>query len=87
MVEIKPKIAAAGRELGIARILGHARSMADPGRGFGGGLTEAELDDLARDEWARTADDALWRRSKPGLHLSQVQIEAVAAYYDKRHAV
>ncbi len=66
--------------------MGQARSMADLGRDFGGGLTQAELDYLARDEWARTADDALWRRSKLGLHLTKVQIEAVAEYYDKRHA-
>jgi glycerol-3-phosphate dehydrogenase len=70
----------------MERILGRARSMADVGRDFGGGLTEAELDYLARDEWARTADDALWRRSKLGLHLTKVQIEAVAEYYEKRRA-
>ncbi len=68
------------------RILGDARSMTDLGRDFGCGLTEAELDYLARDEWAQTADDALWRRSKLGLHLSKAQAESVAAYYGKRHA-
>ncbi len=70
----------------IEPILGQARSMADLGRDFGGGLTEAELDYLARDEWARTADDALWRRSKLGLHLTKVQIAAVTDYFDKRRA-
>ena len=65
----------------VERILGAARSMADLGRDFGCGLTEAELDYLARDEWARTADDVLWRRSKLGLHLSKSQAEAVAMYY------
>jgi glycerol-3-phosphate dehydrogenase len=70
----------------IELILGNAHSMADLGRDFGGGLMEAELDYLARDEWARTADDALWRRSKLGLHLSQVQMRAVAEYFEKRHA-
>jgi glycerol-3-phosphate dehydrogenase len=65
----------------VERILGSARSMADLGRDFGCGLTQAELDYLARDEWARTADDVLWRRSKLGLHLSKFQAEAVAMYY------
>ena len=65
----------------VERILGSARSMADLGRDFGCGLTQAELDYLARDEWARTADDVLWRRSKLGLHLSKAQAEAVAMYY------
>ncbi len=60
--------------------------MADLGRDFGCGLTEAELDHLARDEWAQTADDVLWRRSKLGLHLSKLEAEAVAAYYGQRYA-
>ena len=56
--------------------------MADLGRDFGCGLTQAELDYLTRDEWARTADDVLWRRSKLGLHVSKAQAEAVALHYD-----
>ena len=44
------------------------------------GLFEAELDYLHRHEWARTADDVLWRRSKLGLHLDTVQRAAVAAW-------
>ena len=32
-------------------------------------LFEAELNHLVQREWARTADDVLWRRSKLGLHL------------------
>ena len=66
----------------VERILGSARHMADLGRDFGYGLSQAELDYLAREEWARTADDVLWRRSKLGLHLSKAQAEAVALYYD-----
>jgi glycerol-3-phosphate dehydrogenase len=68
------------------RILGGARRMEDLGRDFGSGLTEAELEYLARDEWAQTADDVLWRRSKLGLHLSKAQAEAVALYYSQRRA-
>jgi glycerol-3-phosphate dehydrogenase len=65
----------------VERILGSARCAADLGSDFGCGLTEAELDYLARDEWARTADDVLWRRSKLGLHLSKAQVEEVAMYH------
>ena len=64
----------------VERVLGGARCMADLGRDFGCGLTQAELDYLARDEWAETADDVLWRRSKLGLHMSKAQAEEVATY-------
>ncbi|MGA7327471.1 MAG: glycerol-3-phosphate dehydrogenase [Rhodomicrobium sp.] len=70
----------------VERILGEARYIADLGRDFGCGLSEAELDYLARDEWVQTADDVLWRRSKLGLHLSKAQAEAVAEYYGRRRA-
>jgi glycerol-3-phosphate dehydrogenase len=49
--------------------LADAKSAADLGRDFGMGLTEAEIDYLRAAEWAVTADDILWRRSKLGLHL------------------
>jgi glycerol-3-phosphate dehydrogenase len=42
------------------------------------GLHEAELAYLHEHEWAKTADDVLWRRSKLGLHLTQAQRETVA---------
>ena len=42
------------------------------------GLFEAELHYLHTHEWARTADDVLWRRTKLGLHLSATQRQAVA---------
>ncbi|WP_298216661.1 glycerol-3-phosphate dehydrogenase [Acidocella sp.] len=41
---------------------------AEMGEDLGGGLSEAELDYLVRHEWARTAEDVLWRRSRLGLH-------------------
>lgn len=60
-----------------ARVLDGARSMADLGRDFGCGLTEAETRYLVDNEWARTADDILWRRSKLGLHLSAAEQAAL----------
>jgi len=58
--------------------LEQARSMADLGEHFGAGLTRAELDYLVTHEWARTAQDVLWRRSKLGLSLSARQGERLA---------
>ena len=51
----------------IEAVLGAAQSWADLGEDFGGGLTEAEVRYLYTYEWARTADDILWRRTKLGL--------------------
>jgi glycerol-3-phosphate dehydrogenase len=50
--------------------LGKAAGWDDLGRRFGAGLSEAEVDYLRREEWARTAEDVLWRRTKMGLHMS-----------------
>jgi glycerol-3-phosphate dehydrogenase len=54
--------------------------MEDLGRDFGGGLTEAEIRYLVENEWARKADDVLWRRSKLGLHLSAAHQRALREY-------
>jgi glycerol-3-phosphate dehydrogenase len=51
-------------------MLGAARRMEDLGRDFGCGLTQAEIAYLVNEEWARTAEDILWRRSKLGLRLT-----------------
>jgi glycerol-3-phosphate dehydrogenase len=58
---------------GVDRFLGDARSLADLGRHFGEGLTEREVLHMKANEWARTVDDVLWRRSKLGLHLLRSQ--------------
>ena len=41
------------------------------GQYFGAGLYECEINYLRRFEWARSADDILWRRSKLGLVFSK----------------
>ncbi|HWA46640.1 MAG TPA: glycerol-3-phosphate dehydrogenase [Dongiaceae bacterium] len=51
-------------------VLGMAANMEDLGRQFGATLTEAELRYLMQHEWARTAEDVLWRRSKLGLRMT-----------------
>jgi glycerol-3-phosphate dehydrogenase len=62
-------------------ILRDAACLADFGEEFGGGLYRAELDYLAAEEWARTAEDVLWRRSKLGLHVPPGSAEQIAAYF------
>jgi glycerol-3-phosphate dehydrogenase len=64
------------------RWLGQAKGPGDLGRDFGGGLTEVEVDYLRREEWAQTAEDILWRRTKLGLHLAEAQQAALADYLD-----
>ena len=54
--------------------------MADLGEAFGAGLTEAEVRYLISQEWAREADDVLWRRSKLGLRLNKVEAARLAAF-------
>lgn len=51
------------------RLLDGAADLAGLGEHLGDGLYEAELRYLMRHEWAETAEDVLWRRSKLGLHL------------------
>ena len=62
----------------LPEVLGDARGPADLGEDFGGGLCERELDWMLAREWARSADDVLWRRSKCGLHMTPAQRERVA---------
>ncbi len=61
-----------------AKIIDGAKSAADLGEDFGGGLYERELVHLMEQEWARSADDVLWRRTKCGLHMSEAQRLRVA---------
>jgi len=53
----------------MTMILGDATNICQLGMNYGYGLTDAELDYLRREEWAVTAEDILWRRTKLGLHL------------------
>ena len=53
------------------------------GEDFGHGLFAAEVDFLIEREWALSADDILWRRSKLGLRFSPAEVERLATYVDK----
>jgi glycerol-3-phosphate dehydrogenase len=63
-------------------VLGAAKSSADLGRDFGATLTEAELRWLIGREYARTAEDVIWRRSKLGLRLSAEEQAALSAWME-----
>lgn len=66
--------------------LGSARSFADLGVSFGAGLSAAEVDYLMAEEWAVSADDVVWRRSKLGLRLTAAEVGALDAWMRKRCA-
>ena len=61
-------------------LLGAARSFEDLGPDFGATLTGAEVNWLVAHEFARSAADILWRRTKLGLHLDPAQVAALDAY-------
>lgn len=71
----------------LARAYG-TRAQRVLARGLGAevapGLHEGELQHLCDDEWATTADDVLWRRSKLGLHLDAPARARVAAWLGER---
>jgi glycerol-3-phosphate dehydrogenase len=63
-----------------SEILGDARCTEDLGRSLCADLTERELDWMTQHEWAQTADDVLWRRSKLGLRASAAESRTVVEY-------
>jgi glycerol-3-phosphate dehydrogenase len=62
----------------IEAVLGKATATAALGEHYGGDLFEEEVRYLTEREYARSADDILWRRSKLGLHLPAAAKEALA---------
>ena len=66
------------------RILGAARRAEDLGEDFGATLTQAEVDHLIDQEWALSAEDVLWRRSKLGLVMPAQGAARLDAYLQAR---
>jgi glycerol-3-phosphate dehydrogenase len=66
----------------LERILGNAQQVSDLGEEIAPQLYEAELQYMRDHEWARTGDDALWRRSKLGLRFDGSQRQRVAAWFN-----
>jgi glycerol-3-phosphate dehydrogenase len=67
-------------------VLGGAKSLAELGQSFGAGLTAAEVNWLVEKEFARSAEDILWRRTKLGLHMTPEQIAALEGFMAERGA-
>lgn len=78
-------LARLGRAYGTRahRLLDGVRVFADLGPEIAPGLHERELDYLRRVEWARSAEDVLWRRSKLGLHVDAAAAARVQAWFDR----
>lgn len=65
-----------------AEMLGDAKTPEDLGQHFGAGLTEAEVRWLMDREWARSAEDVMWRRTRLGLRLSPDERETLRAWIE-----
>ena len=63
-----------------AKLLGQANSLEALGEDFGAGLSATEVRWLCREEFAMTAEDILWRRTKLGLQTSPVQVARLKAW-------
>ncbi|TMJ12961.1 MAG: glycerol-3-phosphate dehydrogenase [Alphaproteobacteria bacterium] len=76
----QPLLARLSRAYGtrMRDIVGSATSLGELGRHHGAGLYEAELRYLKTHEFARTAEDVLWRRTKLGLAMSPADQKALA---------
>jgi glycerol-3-phosphate dehydrogenase len=70
----------------LDRVLENINRPEDLGIWFGADLTAAEVRYLMRKEWAQTADDVLWRRSKLGLRFSPEQTAALDRFMAQANA-
>ena len=68
----------------IDRVIGDARSLDDLGEEVLPQLYAREIDYLRREEWAHTAQDILWRRSKLGVHLPPDATTTLDRWLEKR---
>lgn len=66
------------------QLLDGAKGPEDLGEALGGGLFSREVDYLCREEWAVSADDILWRRSKLGLFMTEAEQQNLVAYLQRR---
>ncbi len=69
------------------KFLEHAKRAEDLGPRIVGDLHAVELDYLRREEWARTAEDVLWRRTKLGLAANPAEVTALKAVLGNVDAV
>ena len=68
----------------ITLVLGDGETVPKLGQHFGAGLYELEADYLINHEWATSAEDILWRRTKLGLHMSDAEIAAFTDWFEAK---
>jgi D-erythritol 1-phosphate dehydrogenase len=66
------------------QLMQNASAIGDLGQHFGAGLYQIEVDFLCQHEWAKTAEDVLFRRTKIGLHFSAAESAALETYLNKK---
>jgi len=66
----------------VERLLGQANGINDLGFHFGDDLYAREVEYLVDQEWAMTAEDVLWRRSKLGLHLAPATVAVLGTWFN-----
>ena len=66
-------------------MLGSVRNEEELGINFGATLTQKEVEWLLKEEFATSAEDILWRRSKLGLRLSEVQVKTLQDWIDNQN--
>jgi glycerol-3-phosphate dehydrogenase len=70
----------------ITLVLGDGETAPKLGQHFGAGLYELEANYLINHEWATSAEDILWRRTKLGLHMSKDEIAAFTDWFNSLNA-
>lgn len=65
-------------------ILHERKALEQLGQHFGHGLFESEVQYLCENEWANTAEDILWRRTKLGLAFDEKQVKNLESYLTGR---
>ena len=70
----------------VEKVMQGAACAQDLGENLGAGLTATEVRYLMANEWAQTADDVLWRRSKLGLRFSQNERAALECFMTTRRS-
>ncbi|MES3025301.1 MAG: glycerol-3-phosphate dehydrogenase [Pseudomonadota bacterium] len=84
--------AALARRLALAygtrmhRLLAGCDRIEDMGKPLMAGLYERELHYLADVEWARSAEDVLWRRTKLGLRATPAEVDGLACWMQTKGA-
>ncbi|ENV94444.1 hypothetical protein F937_01442 [Acinetobacter calcoaceticus ANC 3680] len=68
----------------VWNILHEQKAFEQLGQDFGHGLFESEVQYLCENEWANTAEDILWRRTKLGLAFDEKQVKNLESYLTGR---